>query len=239
MTIENLIKEEYKKLADSKTESEKSNVLYNIIKLKINVSSTEGLYKDIKQFIDTYIETIKLADYGYDNYNYSKINQLINYLPSSQQISILQYIISVSSRELPEHDRAWFITRKHKSEIKEIFESRNYVLYPKTAFLYLGQSITRLLLGLFILFIITCLILLPAPIESLEILEVTIENYSQHSILNHIMNVLTLFADLDNCLKVEPIGLSGLLIIIIGKFLFVILIINFFYFKISDKISQK
>jgi len=239
MILENLIKQEYEKLYGSMNESEKCNVIYNIIKLKVNISCSEGLYKDIKQFIDLYVETLKLADYGYDNYNYSKIDQLLNHLPSSQQISILQYMTSVSSRELPEHDRSWFITRKHKSEIKVIFENKNFVLYPKTAFLYFGQSITRLLFGLFILFVITCLILLPAPIESLEILDVKIENYSQFSKLNHIMNVLTLFADIDNSLKVKPIGLSGLLLIIFGKIIFVMLIMNFFYFKISDKISQK
>jgi hypothetical protein len=81
--------------------------------------------------------------------------------------------------------------------------------------------------------------LLPAPIDSLAILEVSYEIYTQNSLLNHIMNVFALFADLDNELKVEPIGLFGLMIIIIGKLLFITFIINFFYYKISDKISQK
>jgi hypothetical protein len=239
MTIEDIIKDEYKKLSDSINESEKSNVLYNIIMLKVKLSQTDGLYKDIKQFSDSYIETIKMADYGYDNYNYSKIEQLIQYLPSNEQISILQYITSVSARELPEHDRTWFVTRIHQSEIKQIFESKNYIQYPKTVFLYLGQSVVRLLLGLTVLFIITCLILLPASIDSFAIFEVSYEIYSQNSMLNHIMNVLALFADLNNNLKVEPIGLFGLLVIIIGKLLFITFIINFFYYKISDKISQK
>ncbi len=239
MTVEDIIKEEYKKLSHSKSESEKSNILYNIVKLKVKISQSDGLYKDIKQFVDSYIETIKLADYGYDNYNYSKIEQLIDPLPSNQQISILQYITSVTSRELPEHDRTWFITRKHKSEIKQILESKNYLQYPKTVFLYLGQSITRLLLGLTLLFVITCFILLPAPIDSLAIFDITYENYSQYSLINHIMNVLTLFADIENDLKVEPLSLIGLIVIIIGKLLFISFIINFFYFKISDKISQK
>lgn len=239
MTIRDIIAEEYKKLSASKNESEKSNILYNIIKLKVKSSQSDGLYKDIKQFSDLYIETIKLADYGYDNYNYSKIDQLIEYLPLNEQISILQYIISVSARELPEHERTWFITRKHKSEIKQIIESKNYILFPKTIFLYLGQSIFRLFIGLSVLFIITCLILLPAPVDSLAIFEISYENYSHNSVLNHTMNVLALFADLENNLKVEPIGLFGLMLIIIGKLLFITFIINFFYFKISDKISQK
>lgn len=239
MTVEDIIREEYKKLSVSKSESEKSNILYNIVKLKVKISQSDGLYKDIKQFVDSYIETIKLADYGYDNYNYSKIEQLIDHLSSNQQISILQYITSVSSRELPEHERTWFITRKHKSEIKHILESKNYLLYPKTVFLYLGQSITRLLLRLTLLFVITCFILLPAPIDSLAIFDVTYENYSQHSLINHIANVFTLFANIENNLKVEPLSLFGLIVIIIGKLLFITFIINFFYFKITDKISQK
>lgn len=239
MAIEDIINEEYKKLDASLSELEKSNILYNILKLKIKTSQFDGLYKDIKQFADSYIETIKLADYGYDNYNYSKIEQLIEYLPSNQQISILQYLISVSSRELPEHDRTWFVTRKHKSEIKEILESKNCLLYPKIVFLYLGQSISRLILGLIVLFTITCFILLPAPIDLLSIFQVSYESYSQNSSLNHIMNVLSLFADLENDLKVEPNGLLGFIVIITGKLLFTTFILNFFYFKISDKITQK
>lgn len=239
MTVKKILEEEYKKLNESTSESEKSNILFNIIKLKTKNCQAENLYKDIKQFIDHYIETIKLADYGYDNYNYLKIEQLLEFLPSNQQISILQYFTSVSARELPEHDRNWFITRKHKAEINQIVENRNYTLYPKIILLYLGQSITRLLFGLALLFILTCIMLLPAPSESMAIFEITYESYSQSSFINHLMNVLTLYADIENNVKVEPLNIFGLLAIILGKLLFVTFIVNFIYFKISDKISQR
>lgn len=239
MTVEEIIEEEYRKLSASSSVSEQSNMLYNIIKLKVKIHQFGSIYKDIKKFIDAYIESIKLADYGYDNFNYSKIEQLINYLPFSQRISILQYITSVSSRELPEYDRTWFITTKHKSEIEQIIEKREYVLYPKAILLYLGQSMKRLLFGLTLLFLFTCLILLPAPIELFANIEVTYEDYSQSFALNHFINILTLYADLNNNVKVEPVNPAGLLVIIFGKLLFVTFIVNFFYFRISDKIAQK
>ena len=239
MTIKEILIEEYGKLGSAISESEKSNILFNIVKLKTKSDQVDNLYQDIKKFIDAYIESIKLADYGYDNFNYKKIEQLIECLPFNQQISILQYIISVTSREFPEHDRTWFVTRKHKSEIDQIIENRDYLLYPKTVFLFLGQSITRLIVGLGLLFLLTSVLLLPSPIEGMAIFDVTYENYSQNAFLNHLMNVLTLFADIENNFKIEPINLTGLLLLILGKTVFITFIVNFLYFKISDKISQK
>lgn len=239
MTIEEILIEEYEKITAASSNSEKCNIQYNIIKLKLSNKQVDNIYKDIKQFIDAYIETIKLADYGYDNFNYVKLEQLIELLPSNQQIGLLQYITSVAARELPEHDRTWFVSRIHKAEINQILESRNFLLYPKTFLLYLGQSISRLLLGLTSLFLLTCIIMLPAPIESLAVFNITFENYSQNSFLNHLMNVLSLFADLDNNFKIQPLNFLGLTLIILGKLIFVTFIINFIYYKISDKISQK
>lgn len=239
MTIEEILRAENEKLKKTINASEKSNILFNIIKLKTKDTKSNEIYSDIKKFIDAYVESIKLADYGYDNFNYAKINRLIGLLPANQQISIVQYITSVTARELPDYERTWFIQRKHSAEIKHICESKKYILYPKTILLYLGQSIIRLLLGLLILFILALLFLLPAPTESMAVFKVTFENYSQLTLLNHTMNVLALFADLDNNIRIEPINLFGLFLIISGKIIFLVVIVNFIYYKIADKIAQK
>lgn len=239
MKQEEILKIEIDNLNSCKTANEKSNILYNIIKLNIRNSCKTDHYKNIKSFIDNYVESIKSADYGYDNFNYNKIEQLIISLTPDEQISILQYMISVTSRELPEYDRSWFVTRKHKSEIDSILSNRKYKSFPKIILLYFGQSVQRLLLGLFILFFITSFILMPAPTNTFAVLNVTLEQYNENQFYNHLLNIFSLFANLENGLKIYPNNWFGLLLIISGKLFFVVFIINFIYYKISDKISQK
>lgn len=239
MTEEDLLKSEEDRLSNTKNDSESANILYNIIKLNNKLNQQDNNYRNTKLFIDKYVNSLKSADYGYDNFNYNKINQLIDLLTPEEQESILQYIISVTAREFPEHDRNWFVTRKHNAEIRKIIHSNLYVLYPKIILLYFGQSIQRLLLGFLGLFIITSLILLPAPIEVLAILNITFENFNDTNFLNHILNVFSLFAGLDNNLQIKPVNWLGLFLIIFGKLFFITFISNFIYFKISDKITQK
>jgi hypothetical protein len=239
MSQEEILQSEFEILKSSETANQRANILFNIIKINISITNKTDHYKNIKSFIDNYVESIKSADYGYDNFNYGKIEQIIDSLSPDEQISMLQYMISITARELPEYDRGWFVTRKHKSEIKKILSDGNILFFPKAILLFFGQTISRLLIGLSILFLSTALFLMPAPSESFAVLNVTFEKYSENPFLNHILNVFSLFASLENDLVISPKNWFGLLLIVTGKFAFVVFIINFIYYKISDKISQK
>lgn len=230
---------ETQKLEISISANEKASILFNIIKINFDSGNIAENYKNIKEFMNYYVEAIKSLDYGYDNFNYKKIDQLLITLSAEEQISILQYITSISARELPEHDRSWFIEKKHNAEIKHIIKANFYSLYPKAFLLYFGQSVSRLIFILISLLTLTSLILLPSPFKEMEILFVQFEKYSEVKLWNHIFNTFSLFADLDNNLKITPMNWKGLFLIIVGKFFFLTIIINFIYLKLSDKIAQK
>jgi hypothetical protein len=235
--IEDLITNEENKLKNDLAPNEAINILYNLISLKNRIHKTKDNYKDIKSFINYYIDVIKFSDYGYDVINYEKIEKLINLLEYKEQISVLQYAISVTKRELPEHNKEWFVEKKHKCEIDHIWSQKTINLFPKAFFLYSGLNISRLLLTLLLFFLLTCLILLPSPKFFFPFFNITYDNYSESFIINHFLNIFSLFADIDNDFKIKPINWFGLISLVLGKISFIILIVNFFYRKITDKIS--
>lgn len=238
-SIASIISEEEKKLDTNSNPSHRINILFNLVILKNKSGLKQDNYKDFKKFIEHYIEVVKLSDYGYDKLNHNKIEKLLSFLNYEEQISALNYAISVSARELPEHDKDWFIQRKHKAEIAHIFKSKNFDQYLRGCMLYCGTSLNRLLLmvvGFFTLVVIT---LLPAVNKDYVLFNVSYENYSQSFFLNHLLNILTHLADVDNNFKVDPINWFGVLLLVLGKVLFIFIVVNFVYRKISDKLNIK
>lgn len=239
MTIEEISQKELEKLKDSNSENESSNILFNIIKINYETGVSNDHYRNIKRFFDSYIKSLKLSDYGYDNFNYDKIASLLKTLKPEEQLSILQFIISETSKELPQYDKNWFIIRKHKAEIKRIITNKRYPQYPKAILLYFGQSTKRLILFFTIIFTLVSIILLPAPIDLFKIFEIEFKNYSTFTAWNHILNVFALFAHIEHSVNIKPLNWAGIFILIIGKIGFWILIINFIYLKIMDEILKQ
>jgi hypothetical protein len=237
--IYQIIALEEEKLSKVSNAGEGLNILYNLMILKNKNGDKEGNYKGFKKFIDYYIEVVKLSDYGYDKLNHSKIENLLQLLNYEEQISALNYAISVSARELPEHDKNWFIERKHSAEVNHIFACHHYKLYFKAVMLFCANSLHRLFLVILIFFILVITILLPAFNENLILFNITYDNYSSCFFLNHILNVISHFADLDNDFEINPLNWIGVLLLIVGKLFFILIVVNFVYRKISDKINIK
>ena len=237
--LTNQILIEEAKLETNKSPTEIVNILYNLIHLKNKVGRIDQNYIDIKKFVDNYFEVLKISNYGYDSINYSKFEKLLKFLPHKEQYEILRYSISVSTRELPEYNKDWFVARKHQAEIGKILNDKIFTQYPKAFFLYTGLSTGRLLVALTVFFVLVTAILLPAKFEKFAVFDVKYHNYNSNFLVNHFLNILTLFADLDNNLKIEPLNWWALILIIIAKVSFVLLIVNYIYRKIIDKISIK
>jgi hypothetical protein len=237
--IEIIIKNEENKLEKNTSSKVSANIIYNLIYIKDKNIRYDDKYKDIKSFFNYYIDSKKDANFGYDNLNYIKINNLIKLLSPIERTAIIDYFTSKLTKEFPEVNREWFVAKKHENEVSLIFSSKQYLKYPKAIFLFLGKDMLRVFLVLFFFFILISTLLLPAFSESFVIFKIKYENYSDVFIINHILNMLSLFSDLDNSLKISPLNWFGLLTLILGKILFILLVVNFFYIRITDKMSLK
>lgn len=233
-----LVKEE-SRYRGANTSIEKIGILYNLILLRNHIKDTSKNYREIKQFIEVYIEVIKTENYGYDEINQSKIKQLIQLLPLKERLSALQYAIIVMTRELPEYDKTWIIDEKKSTEINYIFKEKRYNLFVKGFFLFVGMNFIRVFFVLFCFIMLVNIILLPAPYECFSVFILKYEYYSELFILNHFLNVLSLICDIDNDFTITPTNWVGILLIILGKIFFVLIFVNFLYLKITEKIAVK
>jgi hypothetical protein len=237
--LSTIIDEESQKLAMISDHTDAANVLYNLISLKNANGNGSDNYRDIKKFLENYVLSLKDANYGYDNINYAKIDSLFLKLTINERISIIQFAISNLTRELPELDVEWFIDRRHEFEVQRIFQESDYLNYPKAFLLYCGRTIPRLISTLFGFVFLVSLILLPAPFPWMSIYKIQYVQHSEPFYSNHLLNVMCLFLDMDNGPTISATCWWGLILLMIAKCFFVILIVNFIYIRLSDKITVK
>jgi hypothetical protein len=215
-----------------------TNWLYNLILLKRSINDETEIYKLSKTFIINYISLLKESDYGYDTFNYEKIEKILCCIDYKAQISLLQFIISNMTKELPEYDKEWFVLKKNRIQIKDILQDFKLNKTLKLTALFAGLNIYTLFIALSLVFLTTYIILLPSPFSFLEIFEIKYDKYSSCFIVNHFLNILTLFADFDNEFKITPLNWFGTIMMVFGKVMFIILIVNFVFTKITNKISS-
>ncbi len=113
-------------------------MLYNIINMRQSIGDSNHNYRDIKDLINTYINLIQTSDYGYDTFNYDKLEKVISKLTYKEQISILNYSLSILAREYPEYEKDWFLNELNKAKIKKILCEKDFCNYPKAFLLFAG-----------------------------------------------------------------------------------------------------
>lgn len=234
-----IIEEQRLTLENTSDPTEAFNILYNIIRLSKVIGKSDDNYRLTKKFFVNYVESIKTANYGYDNFNYLKLEKLFVELNINERISILEFSITTVSRELPELDTHWFLDLKHQYEIDRIFSQREVANYPKGILLYCGRNLPRLFVTLCVLVAFSYVVLLPAPAPCMEVFRIKYEIYVDNYWLNHFVNILGLFADIDSDFEIKPVGFWGAIVLIVSKLSFIVLIVNFVYIRLSDKIAVK
>lgn len=215
------------------------NHLYNLLILKHNNSCEYLTYNQTKLFVDSYIEYLEDANFGYDVFGYNKFIKIIEYLTFEEQISIINYTISKISKEFLEIDKKWFIKLKHKIEIKIILSKRDYKKYFRMLHLFIGQSLTRISIFVLLYYVMTSIILLSVNFNTIILFKVKYDNFSENYIINHLLNVAAFFVGIESNMEIIPINAGGVFVYLIGKLVFILLIINFLNVKITDKLENK
>lgn len=236
--INNIIQKEEEKLCKIKESNMRVDIIYNLVVIKYNYKKV-CIYKDIKMLIHEYINVIRVADFGYDALCSKKIVKVVNYLSYNQQISICNYLLSILSREFPEMDVEWVQVLKKKAEINNIIKNVHLLSYPKALLLYSSLKIKTLLFVLFLFFFAISIILLPAPKDAHILFKVECMDYSNIFIVNHLCNIITLLYGDENGCKITPLNPYGVILLAFFKITFALVIVNFVYKKISDKIALK
>ena len=240
MTIEEkeqFIKEQYKSL---RKDNHKHNyqILYNLIAAKVKFQLCDiqqSLYLDVKQFIECYITSADSQDYGYDEVLLVRIMDVVYHLEPKQKVSIMY-----STK------RMFYIRGYDVENITEIINRLEMTVawkekhYRKAIRLWMCSSLTALLLTLLLYVIIISCVMLPAPLECMEIFDISLKNYTDSPFWNHLMNSIAVLTGNDDISpSITPIGIKGVLVYSIGILLFYLLIANYALKKIENYITIK
>lgn len=240
MTIEEkeeFVKEQYKLLRKDK-HKHNYQILYNLIAVKVKFQLCDiqqSLYLDVKQFIEWYITSADSQDYGYDEVLLVKIMDVVHHLEPKQKVSIM-YLTK----------RMFYIRGYEVENITKIINHLEMIValeekrFGKAIRLWMSSSLTALLLTLLLYVIIISCAMIPAPLEFMEIFNISLKNYSDSPFLNHLMNSVAVLTGNDEISpSITPIGIKGIMVYSIGVLLYYLIIANYALKKIENYITIK
>ena len=202
-----------------------------IIDTKISSNNSDvqnvknSLYLDIKHFVSAYLRNKRKKDFGYEDYD-SEI--LLEYVLSSNLSVEKQYRLLVYLKYLLEtlsYETTWLSNTIFKKKLK-LAKKRKSLKY---LLLLSSQNLWTILLSILLLYLIECIILLPAPLPCMEWFSFQKVSISNNAFINHLANVITLHFDcIDNSAKISFTTL-GLVSLVLWNVVYVVVGVNFLF----------
>lgn len=235
----------YNKIATIDSDNHlKAGLYYSIIQLKKNAPEkcNEGnsIYIDAKRFISIYINSVEERDLGYDIIDINKISKCIELVDNEhEQLFLAQntYRLLKTSGFDEESKKIKKIVNVKKTKLLKI-KPYYFGKYIKLILHLSTYNMFTIILTISCLFLISFIVLLPAPFDNWQYFKVTYYSYSNTFIINHFVNILTNIFGIDNGFKIETSSLFGILSIITIKLFYIIFIVNYLYKKVIDILNN-
>jgi hypothetical protein len=162
------------------------------------------------------------------------VKEAIDSLPPNESLAMYRYARVLYEKHGYE---TVFIERKvDKLKTLIAFDERHYL---KFLLLLSSYNVWTLFLSYMLFVFIVLIVLLPAPYDEFSIIDVNLHEFTQSTLKNYMLNTLAIVSGSDFGQTVVPTGIRGMLLLIIGKVIFYLLIVNFIlkkleaYFKID------
>lgn len=229
--VKTFLASQYEELYNRCSLEKRVQILSIIIEIKLGShdiivqNSKNSLYLDIKHFVSAYLRNKRNKDFGYEDYNK---NLLINLIQSSslslekqyRLLAYLKYILETLSYETD-----WLSNIMFEKKLG-LAKETNKIKY---CLLLSSRNSWTILCSIFLLYIIECLILLPAPLSCMEWYTFQKVPISSNVFINHLVNVLTLhFGCVGNSAKISFTTL-GLLFFVLWNVAYIVIGVNFLF----------
>lgn len=215
----------------------KANLIFSLIQLKQASGNSSSVhqtttYLDIKNFIITYIKSIEKRDAGYDLLKLDKIETAIGFADS---INDEYYLFEFTYRNLKLNgfDEECNTIQKRINQLKteRLKKDKKFV----SAFIHqCTYDFNSIALTIFILYIISAIIFLPAPVQWMETFSLSYKGFSDVFLLNHFLNVLGFLTGVENSEFVSTTAITGLIFLVFLKLIIIVFVGNFFLEKIKS-----
>lgn len=234
--MENIL-EQYKLLLKTERDSKsRLSILFSIIDFCLTeYSFSDECYLYAKEIIQLEFDTFQERKYGYDQIKIDKYLCLFKRFPSPEKISILEFF----KRMLVVNQYTNSIYRINdtieKEKYRMFFYQRRKFWWLKVIYKYPSLSLTNLLITFGVLFVVYCIVLLPAPFKPLQLIEV--EQYNYSSISSHVFTVLGLVFGLYENISIVPLNNFGVILLIAFKCFFSLYIIGYLLNEFKKRIN--
>jgi hypothetical protein len=239
-------KEEFEKLYQkeailfrtSDSNYDKACHLSNTIQLHI-ICPYEDLKKnwasDVKLFSGYYIKSLDEKEIHYDQIRIDLIFNYIDSLKNEKKVLLSKFVLK-ELKKFGHEDHIVFCEDKINAYEREVLLcKKNLINYLKFLFLLSKSSIGSIIISLLIIFILSALIVLPAPYKWMSLFTVQYVPVSQDSIVNHFLNVAGGLIGLFDDFKITPKNIAGFLVLFVGKILFIWFVINILLEQLNKK----
>jgi hypothetical protein len=204
VSIEKILEIEEQKFIKSSSPIEKLSSINLIIQLKYKIygeSCLDQLYRDVKIFIEYIVLSVKERIYGYDYIDTNKLKNMFLYFDPERRYYLYLFLERILKSNGFEEDLMWAKTELKKTEIEYLCKrgwKKNGIFKNifRLIFTLSSLNICSMLMSLLVIVAVTCVILLPAPFQKMEIFNIKYHSYSNNFILNHILNVISGFIGL-------------------------------------------
>ncbi|NDW11829.1 hypothetical protein D0T50_02870 [Bacteroides sp. 214] len=224
-------------------QTEKSaDLYYYIIQIKHSHTTLRNhknsIYVDIKNFIECYIRSIEKRDFGYDVLNINKIITAINNTPNNkEQLSLLMHAYKILKNNHFEVEAESVITLIRNTKLQILKSEKSYKKHFKILFHLISYNLIAVFLVLLLILLVSYIIFLPAPLDSLVSLEFKYDNYNENFYINHLLNIICYFFDMSDSVQIKPINSNGVLLILIMKSFYIVCIANYLYQIILERLK--
>lgn len=184
-----------------------------------------SLYLDVKRFISAYLRNKRIKDYGYEDYDYEIIRGYIkdSDFDEEQIYKLLEYTKYILSSLSYEYE--WVDKLIKKSKIKLAWKKHKL----KCVLLASSWNSWTLLASVFLIFVIECIALLPAPFEWMAVYDLEKVTYTECGFFNHILNVVSLHFDcIENSAKLH-FSSWGIVGLVVWNVVYVVVGVNFLF----------
>ncbi|GGA78624.1 hypothetical protein GCM10008015_19180 [Flavobacterium palustre] len=241
-----LLEEEYKKLENKDfTYTGKSNVLNNIVQIKLSETELYN-YKnhisvDIKKYLISIIEVAELGPIKYDEIRERKIIELLNKLENKEKLYYLNFLI----RQLQKSSFEDEIKTFQKIRIKTILENSkndfmNFRSILNVLVYFPLYSLFTLFITLFTVALISGLILMPAQLSWMSLFDfkLTYLGVCNNYFFNHFINVFSSLLGVNEDFKIRPNDEFSMIALMIGKIFLFLYVLVFIFNKLSDYLKR-
>ncbi|SIQ84162.1 hypothetical protein [Pontibacter lucknowensis] len=238
--LSQLIDHENDKIVRAQYFYQKVDAQNSILQIKIHSGDStlsDEIYVDLKYLIIFYLKSIEEKQHGYDEIDLNKIFFYAKHLPFDQRVKILTFLHRLLALNGFEDETESCAKELINANCELFLNDKSIVSKLRWFYLKTTKNLVAIILTLTVFYGICYILLLPTDNPQMQLFEVEYLKLSDNFYQNHGANILAGLFQISDEFKIKPLNTFGIIMLVIGKLMFLIIVINILIKEISNKLK--